>query len=314
MWDTKAVREASSKSLAVFPQHLRPARYDAARISYLEHLGVSPPPWPWLRHESHDPSKHTPLPPFLIPHSSAPLYCHVHDVLNRIWRRMTCRHARGEALPPRRQGAGRARGGCFTWGHPQAQRPGSPDSWQPSLAPWPCALPRRSPFPGESCASRRADWEAGYRVRQRNVHSHLLFLPLPDRAPSMAHLSLDNINRAVVASVSASPVNGNTPRGNGAAEQLLQGGPGDAEASGAEWPPSPSRPAVHIDSPPADAPFASARGSVSLPALVPPISGRGGPNGGALGRAPSASSPLEPQSSRLGSRSGGGSRSTTVAG
>ena len=40
MWDSKAVREASSTALAMFPQHLRPARYDAARLTYLEHMSV----------------------------------------------------------------------------------------------------------------------------------------------------------------------------------------------------------------------------------------------------------------------------------
>ena len=28
-------------SLAVFPQHLRPAKYDAARLTYMEHMTVS---------------------------------------------------------------------------------------------------------------------------------------------------------------------------------------------------------------------------------------------------------------------------------
>ncbi|GAX76303.1 hypothetical protein CEUSTIGMA_g3748.t1 [Chlamydomonas eustigma] len=38
MWDTKALKEASETALAVFPHHLRPAKYDAMRMTYLEHL------------------------------------------------------------------------------------------------------------------------------------------------------------------------------------------------------------------------------------------------------------------------------------
>ncbi len=40
MWDNKVISQASSVALAVFPQHLRPARYDAMRMTYLEHLPV----------------------------------------------------------------------------------------------------------------------------------------------------------------------------------------------------------------------------------------------------------------------------------
>ena len=40
MWDSKSIREAKGMSLAVFPQHLRPAKYDAARLTYLEHMTV----------------------------------------------------------------------------------------------------------------------------------------------------------------------------------------------------------------------------------------------------------------------------------
>lgn len=38
MWDSKAIRTASQTALAVFPQHLRPAKYDATRVAYLEHM------------------------------------------------------------------------------------------------------------------------------------------------------------------------------------------------------------------------------------------------------------------------------------
>jgi hypothetical protein len=41
MWDTKAVEEACETELAVLPQHLRPAPYNAMRLTYLDHLGVS---------------------------------------------------------------------------------------------------------------------------------------------------------------------------------------------------------------------------------------------------------------------------------
>lgn len=41
IWDMKAVRDASQQALAVFPEHLRPAPFDAMRLTYLEHLNVS---------------------------------------------------------------------------------------------------------------------------------------------------------------------------------------------------------------------------------------------------------------------------------
>ena len=40
IWDMKAVRDASQQALAVFPEHLRPAPFDAMRLTYLEHLNV----------------------------------------------------------------------------------------------------------------------------------------------------------------------------------------------------------------------------------------------------------------------------------
>jgi hypothetical protein len=33
------IRAASQAALAVFPQHLRPAQYNATRLSYLDHMG-----------------------------------------------------------------------------------------------------------------------------------------------------------------------------------------------------------------------------------------------------------------------------------
>lgn len=38
IWDRKAVKEATEKSLAVFPHHLRPSQFDSLRLSYLDHL------------------------------------------------------------------------------------------------------------------------------------------------------------------------------------------------------------------------------------------------------------------------------------
>ena len=146
--------------------------------------------------------------------------------------------------------------------------------------------------------------------------------PPPSRAPSMKHISLDNINRVVASSSGeVTPKEGSSPRMGVIDAFPLE--PAEGSNAAMQWPHSPSKTFARGSvSPAATTPTTGAtRGSVTLPLLPTPqgasptgaAAARVGASNGARGglRSPAAgvaagSTRLSSPPSRLGSRAAAG--------